>query len=303
MNPAAANPAPVPTGQPAPAACADPIEAVDLLGDKLARLRDACGKHAQAEEDLQKRLLALAARERDLDALSAAARAREQAATARQAAAEAALKSAAAREKAAADRLAELNQREADLHRQDDALAKARESLHAREEELLRVKERLEGLRRALKSLDPAAAASLSSTRPDDLEGLIASTVRRAVDSQVQTDQISARLRAAEDLAAAHDQRAAAAERRASELETGRRALEESLRESQALCARIEATADAAIAELRAEIKRLTRDRSAIQDRLDRQTRQLERAGLQIEWTPDEPAESRPKPKPRKRSA
>jgi len=265
----------------------DPLEAVDRLETQLSRLRAACGTHAQAQQALIQRQSNLDSLQKQLSDRLQAAHTQEQAAAAREQLAADALAAAKAREHAASTRLADLDKREADLRRQDESLAKSRENLRIREEDLAKVKQRLEGLRQALRSLGPTAADSPPLARGDDLEGLIASTVRRAVDAQLQSDQMAAQLKAAQTLAAAHDQRALAAEHRAAELESARRALEESLRESQALCTQIEATTQAAITELRAEIKRLGKERDAIQARLDDQSKKIQKAGLQIEWTPE----------------
>jgi chromosome segregation ATPase len=269
----------------------DSIEAVDVLQAQLAKLRAACAEHTHAEQHLEDRLAAVAARESELAVRVAAAEARERAAAEAQAAAE-------QREKAANEALSSLKQREAAMRRQEETLAQDREAIRAREEELQSVRARLDGLRQALRSMAIGGADAPPPGKNEDLETLITAAVRRAVDTQREADQMSTRLQAAEFQVVAAEQRVTEAEQRVTaaeqrtreasakseSLERERDAFARHLYEAQALCAQVQSDAEKMVTELRAEIKRLSGDRDKAQARLDRQTDRIERAGLQIQW-------------------
>jgi predicted nucleic acid-binding Zn-ribbon protein len=104
------------------------------------------------------------------------------------------------------------------------------------------------------------------------------------VDTQRETDQLTSRLEAAEREAMNQSARAAAAEKRTTEQEAGFRDLADRLRESQTLCARVQSDAEDLAGELRAEIKRLARERDALQARVDRMEQRMAKAGLEIHW-------------------
>lgn len=265
MDTIRSNPGPVQNTTPAPGTAA-PLESIDLLESQLARLRDACAEHSRAEDQLHRREAALTAREKDLQARLAEAQARELVAT--------------QRDEAAAARLAALDQRDAALSKRQADLNALEESLKVREQELGTIRARLDALRSALRSMPAGPAAPHASARPEELEALIASAIRRAVDTQQHADQIAIQLQAAERLAEAHAQRASESERQ-------NQALQQTLEQAQSLAARFQAETESVIAELHARIKTLTRDRDALQARLDKITDRIDRAGLQIEWTPE----------------
>jgi len=184
----------------------------------------------------------------------------------------------AAREREIAARTAALDRRESDLVQRETDLAAAMATLAGREADLDRVRQRLEALRHTLSALQAGEGSGA------DLESLISAAVKRAVDTQREMDHAAFELEAARKHAAAATEQAAQALRRAESLENDRRELEERLGESQALCARVQGETESLIEGLHGEIKRLAKERDALQTRLDKLAARLERAGLEIEW-------------------
>lgn len=189
---------------------------------------------------------------------------------------------AAAREEA--DRLKaqqqELLQREQALEEREQSVAALSEALALREQEFVRVKAKISGIRHVLNSISNGGAAG----RGEDIEALISSTVRRAVDAQREADQTTVRLQSTQEHFHAEQRRADAAEKALARLSARAERLERELCESQTLCTRVQSDMEALTSELRSEIKRIAAERDRLQKRLEQQEARLARAGLEIHW-------------------